>query len=235
MALSSIRTGGLAGLAFVGTVLTVNIIHGATHQPMAGASRSEVLEHFADAGVATHLGTVLAPLAWIALVLFAGGVVAAVRGHEQRSGDTWSLVGLVGAVMQNAIFAGVVASQAALATGSLSDDAAWALWQLHNGLFALNAMSLTIVLLAVSVGAFRAGLITRWQRTLGLVAAACLGIAAATTPLAMDGHPVGLVGFAGFLLWLVWIGSISVRLLRSPASAPVASVPAPSAELAAAH
>ena len=230
MSISSIRAGGIAGLVFVGTVLTVNIIQGVSHQPMAGATRTEVLEHFADAGPATDLGTALAPLAWLSLVLFAGGVVAALRRHEQDSGDSWSLVGLVGAVMQNAIFAGVVASQAALATGSLSDDATWALWQLHNGLFTLNAMSLAIVLLAVSVGAGRAGLITAWQRKLGLTAAALMGVAAAATPLAMDGHPLGLAGFAGFLLWLVWVGCVSSRLLRTARPAPVVPV-----AMAAAH
>ena len=215
MSLSSTRVGGLAGMVFVGTVLTVNIIQGSSHQPMAGASRSEVLEHFADAGIAADLGTSLAPLAWISLVLFAGGVVAALRRHEHASGDTWPLVGLVGAVMQNAIFAGVVATQAAMATGALSDDATWALWQLHNGLFSLNAMSLVIVLLALSVGAHRAGLIAAWQRRLGFVAAASMAVTAVATPVAMEGHPVGMVGFAGFLLWLVWLGSVSMRLLRS--------------------
>jgi hypothetical protein len=222
MSFSSIRVGGLAGLAFVGTVFTVNIIQAASHQPMAGASRAEVVEHYADAGVAAALGTALAPLAWLALLVFAGGVVAALRRHEQRSGDGWSLVGLVGAVMQNALFAGVVATQAAMATGSLSDDATWALWQLHNALFTLNAMSLAIVLLAVSVGAYRAGLIRGWQRTLGFVGAAAMTVAAVTTPVAIDGNPVGLIGFAGFLVWLVWLGSVSVRLLRVSAPAPAA-------------
>ena len=41
MYMSSRKVGGLAGLGFVATVVTVNIIQGAVGQPMAGASRSE--------------------------------------------------------------------------------------------------------------------------------------------------------------------------------------------------
>jgi hypothetical protein len=222
MSLSSTRVGGIAGLGFVGIVLSVNIIQAAAHAPMAGASRSDVLDYYADAGAAATVGTGLAPLVWLALVLFAGGVVAALRRHEQLSGDSWSLVGLVGAVMQNALFAGVIATNAAMAIGSLSDDATWAVWQVHNAFFHLNTMSLAIVLLSISIGAGRAGLILGWQRTLGLVAAAAMTMAAVTTPAAMDGHPVGLIGFAGFLLWLVWVGSVSVRLLRVSTPAPAA-------------
>jgi len=216
---SSRRVGGLAGLGFVATVLTVNIIQGAVGQPMAGASKSEMLAFYADNRGVLDLVTGAAPLAWITLILFAAGVVAALRPHERLSGDTWSLAGFGGVVMQSAIFPGVVATQAALASG-VSDDSAWALWQVHNGLFTLNAMSLAIVLVSFSIGGSRSGLISGWQKKVGLVAAALLAVAAVLTPLTLDGSPVGLLGFGGFLLWLVFIASTSLRLLRGDAVRP---------------
>lgn len=146
--------------------------------------------------------------------MFAAGVVAAIRPHERRSGDSWSLVALAGAVMQNAIFASVVAIQTTLGVADLTGDVAWGLWQVHNALFTLNTASLVIVLVSVSVGGRRAGLLRAWQRTLGLVAASLLVVAGVTTPVSLDGHPIGMLGLVGFLLWIAFIVSVSVRLLR---------------------
>jgi len=212
--MSSRRFGGFAGIGFILTVLPVNIILGSTGMPQAGASRSEVLAYFAEHQGTIGLVTSLAVLAWLFLPMYAAGAVAAIREHERTSGDSWSLVGLSGAVMQNAIFASVVATQATIGLAAVSDDVAWGLWQLHNALFTLNAASLVIVLVSISVGGRRAGLLAGWQHKVGLTAAALLASAALLTPVAIDGHPVALVGLAGFLLWLVWIGSVSVALLR---------------------
>ena len=73
MYMSSRRVGGLAGLGFVATVLTVNIIQGAVGQPMAGASKSDMLAFYADNRGVLDLVTGTAPLAWITLILFAAG------------------------------------------------------------------------------------------------------------------------------------------------------------------
>ena len=215
--MSSRRFGGFAGLAFIATVVPVNIILGSSGLPQAGASRSEVLAYFADHSVTVVVTTALATFAWIALPMYAAGVVAAVRGHERVSGDSWSLVGLAGTVMQNAIFAGVVALQATVGLAALSDDVAWGLWQLHNVLFSLNTASLAIVLVSLSIAGRRAGLLAGWIHKLGLTTAGLLAAKAALTGVTVDGHPIGLIGLVGFLMWLVWIGSVSVALLRPSA------------------
>ena len=212
--MSSRRFGGFAGLAFISTVLPVNIILGSSGLPQAGASRSEVLAYFADHSVTVAVATALATVAWMALPMFAAGVVAAVRGHERVSGDSWSLVGLAGTVMQNAIFAGVVAIQATVGIAAVSDDVAWGLWQVHNALFTLNTASLAIVLVSISIGGHRAGLLAGWTHKVGLTSASLLAANAALTGVTLDGHPAGLIGLAGFLMWLVWIASVSVALLR---------------------
>jgi hypothetical protein len=214
MSISSRKVGGFSGLAFVVTVLIVNIIQGATGHPMAGAAKGDVFDFYADNGGMVGVINAVSPIVWFALIFFAGGVVAAARSHERSSGDSWSLVGLGGTVMQNAIFAGVIATEAVLASGELSQDAGWAVWYLHSALFSLNTMALAIVLVALSVGAARAGLIPAWHRTLGLASAAALAASSMATPLNLEGSPTALIGLAGFIGWLVWIGATSLRLLR---------------------
>lgn len=212
--MSSRRLGGFAGLAFLSAVIPVNIILGTVHLPRAGATKGEVLTFFADHDAVIGITTTLATVAWLSLALFTAGIVAASRAHERRSGDSWSLLALGGAIMQNAIFAGVAAMQVTLGIADLSDDVAWGLWQLHNALFGLNVVALAIVMIGGSVGGHRAGLLADWQRRLGLVAAATVFASAALVPVTLDGHPLGLVGLAGFVLWLVWIASVSASLLR---------------------
>lgn len=212
--MSSRRLGGFAGLVFLSAVISVNIILGSAHLPRTGATKAEVLAFFGEHDAVIGLTTSLATIVWVALAVFTAGIVAAVRGHERTSGDSWSLLAFGGAIMQNAIFTGVAALQGTLGIATLSGEVTWGLWQLHNALFTLNGAALAIVLIGGSVGGHRAGLLAGWQRTLGLVAASALFTSAALTPITLDGHPLGVVGLVGFVLWLAWIGSVSASLLR---------------------
>ena len=143
--------------------------------------------------------------------------------------ESWPLVGLGAAFMQNTIFSMVVACQIVLSTADLSSESASALWQLHNALFTLNGTSLALVLLSFSIAGLRAGLIRRWHGTLGLVAAATLALSSFLTPIHIDGGPLVLLGLAGFLMWLVWIATYSITLLREDRVAveTVETAPAP--------
>jgi len=208
------RVGGLAGLGFVALVGSVNIILGSAGMPQAGASPAEVHEFFADHDGAVTAASSMATLVWVCLAVFAAGLVARLRHEQPERVESWPLLGLAGALMQNAIFAGVVGTQVVLASGTLSDDSFWAVWQLHNALFTLNGTSLALILLAFSVAGLRAGFIQRWHGGLGLTAAGVLAISSFTTPWHTDAEVLGLIGLAGFLMWLVWIGTYSVALLR---------------------
>jgi hypothetical protein len=218
MSITSQRAGGLAGIGFGLVVLTVNIILGSAGQPFAGAPKQEVLDFFATSEGAVRLGSAAAPLAWILLGVFAAGVAAAARsasvGRSEGRSDAWALVGLVGAAMQNCLFAIVVACQLVLANGELSTDVAWGVWELHNAVFLLNAVSLAVIMFSLSIAGLRAGLIRAWHGRLGLVAAAVMTTAAVTSPWAADGGALAMVGFAGFLMWLVWIVTYGVALVR---------------------
>lgn len=220
MNLSSTRVGGLAGLGFVLVVVTVNLVLGSAGQPRAGASPEEVQTYFAGSPVAVDVASALAPLAWICLPLFAGGVLAATRARSAERSDAWPWIGLGAVFMQNAVFTGVAATQIALDAGGLSPEVTWGLWQLHNALFVLNLAGLSIIMLALTVAGVRTGLVARPHAVVGGVAATLTAAAAVTTSAGLAGGPVELVGLAGFLLWLGWLTTYAVVLLR--ASRPVA-------------
>ncbi len=208
------RVGGLAGLGFLVLVGSANIILGVSGQPSPGASPAEVNDFFASSGVAVGAASSIATLVWICLAVFAAGIVARLRQKAPERVESWPLVGLGAAFMQNTIFSMVVACQIVLSTAELSSESASALWQLHNALFTLNGTSLALVLLSFSIAGLRAGLIHRWHGILGLVAAATLALSSFLTPIHIDGGPLVLLGLAGFLMWLVWIATYSITLLR---------------------
>ena len=185
------RVGGLAGLAFLVLVGSANIILGVAGQPTPGASPAEVNEFFANSGAAVGAASSVATLVWICLALFAAGIVARLRQKAPDRVESWPLLGLGAAFMQNTIFSMVVACQIVLSTADLSSESASALWQLHNALFTLNGTSLALVLLSFSIAGLRAGLIRRWHGTLGLVAAATLALSSFLTPDPHRRRPAG--------------------------------------------
>lgn len=215
MSMTSQRAGGLAGIGFGVVVLTANMILGSAGQPFAGADEDAVLEFFATSEAAVRLGSAMAPLAWLCLLVFAAGVAAAARSRGTARADGWALIGVGGAAVQNSLFAGVVACQLVLANANLSDDVAWGVWELHNALFALNAMSLAVIMFSLSVAGLRTGLIRRWHATIGLAGAGIMTTSAMTAPWAAHGGLLAMVGFAGFVLWLVWIITYGVQLVRT--------------------
>jgi hypothetical protein len=215
MNLSSIRVGGLAALGFAGLVMVVNVILGAAGMPQPGATPEDVREFFAAGGPGLTVSTALAPIAWILLPVFAAGVAAASRRRSLVQGDAWPLVGLGAAIMQNCLFGGVVATQVVLSAGGLSADVEWGIWQLHTALFSLNAVSLAIIMASLSLAGVRSGLIRPWHATLGFVSAGVMTVVSVTTPLHMDGGPLGMLGLAGFLAWVVWLATYGVVLLRA--------------------
>jgi hypothetical protein len=208
------RLGGAAGLAFIGLVGSANLILGAAGMPRTGASAVEVREFFATHADAVALSSSIATLVWVALPVFAAGIVARLRHSSEEGIESWPLLGLAAVLMQNTVFAGVVAVQVALATADLSDDSAWALWQVHNALFTLNGTSLALIMLGFSVAGLRGGLIRAWHARLGLTAAVVLALSSFTTPFHAELESLGLLGLVGFVMWLVWVATYAVALLR---------------------
>ena len=203
--------GGLAGIGFAATIVLANVVAVPAGLPLTGSDIAAVDAFFGTHGTAVGVSSALTPLAWVFATVFGAGVVAATP-HR----DAWSLAGFGGLLMQNATFAGIVAIRLALA--GTPDRAA--LWALHDALFTLNGTFLALALAGLSVGGHRAGLVRRWQVTLGLAAAALLFASATLTPAVVDhAGPLGLLGLAGWLMWVVWLAAYGVTLQQRPAPA----------------
>ena len=194
------RAAGAAGFLFVALVISVNVLLGAAGQPAFDAGSDEVATFFQEQSDVIGIAAGIAPLAWLALIVFGAGAFNATRG------DAWSVVGIAGIVTQNAIFAGVVGTLVVLRSGEAGPEVTGMLWDLHNALFALNTLSLATALLGFSLAGLRTGVLRRWHASLGLTAASIFVVVGALTPLRIEGatalEAVGLLAFLGWLVWL---------------------------------
>lgn len=216
-----VRLSGIAALGFVASVAIANVFLGSAGAPQRDAEPAEVADFFADKATAIEFASAFAVPAWLCLIVFGAGVVARARRSGDATAEGWSLVGLAGVVLQNALFCGVVATQLALLSGASLDGG---LWQLHWVLFTINGISLATIMLGCTMSGLRIGGIARWHAGIGLLAAALLTCSALFTPVSIDKVPAVLepIGLGGFLLWLVWVIWYGVTLVRDrvPESVP---------------
>ncbi|WP_433518199.1 hypothetical protein ACQP2T_23260 [Nonomuraea sp. CA-143628] len=206
------RISGLAAIGFAGLIVLSNVIAVPAGLPLTGAPLSEVNAFFSTKGGVLGIASAIVPAAWVLATVFGAGAVSALRRSEQERGEAWSLVGFAGLALQNATFAGIVATRLALAKDSTASSA---LWGLHDALFTLNGTFLSLALLGLSVGGLRAGLIRSWHGTWGLLSGALLFASATLTPLVIDhAGPLGLLGLAGWLMWVVWLITYGITLIH---------------------
>ncbi|MEU6182427.1 2-oxoglutarate/malate transporter [Streptomyces coeruleorubidus] len=216
------RISGVAALGFAFLIVAGNVILVPAGMPRTGAGSGEIDGFFRAHGDLVGLGSALTPAAWVLATLFGAGAVRALWRSERNRGEAWAMLGFAGLVLQNAVFAGVIAIRLALAsTAADGIGADTSLWALHDALFTLNGTFLAIALLGLSVGGLRGGLIRPWHGRWGLVAAALLFGSAVLAPLVIDHTgPLGLLGLAGWLMWVVWLIVYGVALMRRAPQAP---------------
>lgn len=222
------RVGGIAGIAFVGLVIGANAPIAASGKPTGEASVAEVAAWFTENDGIALLVSTIAPLVWIALPIFAVGVLYATRDAGGRF-NPWAILGVVGAVMQNAVFTMVVATDTVLAVRAdtllASPEFTLALWDLQHAVFLLNGASLTLALGGFALATLTSETATRWFGVLGLVGAGLLGLSATRAASAVGGPEV-VVGFPGFIVWMVWILGFGIKLARSREDITAPAVPA---------
>lgn len=208
------RFGGLGAIGFAALIVGANLVLEPAGMPVVGANIDEVNTFFTTESGAVGLSSSVTPAAWCCVIVFGAAAVATIWPRERAAGSAWSLVGFSGLLLQTAAFVGVVAIRLALsATTERSGTAA--LWALHNALFVLNGVFLTVALLGLSLGGRRTGLIRRWHATVGLLAAAGLFVSATLTPVVIDhAGPLALISLISWLLWVVWLVTYGVTLLR---------------------
>jgi hypothetical protein len=216
------RVSGFAALGFAFLIVAGNVILVPAGLPRTGAGIGEVDGFFRAHGDLVGLGSALTPAAWVLATLFGAGAVRVLWRSERDRSGAWALLGFAGLVLQNAVFAGVIAIRLALAsTAADGVGADTSLWALHDALFTLNGTFLALALLGLSVGGLRGGLIRPWHGRWGLVAAALLFGSAVLAPLVIDHTgPLGLLGLTGWLMWVVWLVVYGVALMRRAPQSP---------------
>ncbi|MEU3271400.1 hypothetical protein ABZ639_11170 [Saccharomonospora sp. NPDC006951] len=150
----------------------------------------------------------VAPLTWLFLTVFAGGLLAALwRGSGET--DAWALVGFAGVLMQNATFMVVEALRFGMAAAAAHGRGAVAgLWSTSNVLFGFNQAFLAIALLGFTAAGSGLDAIPAWHAVLGYASAALLLFSSMAGPYNAGG--AGKVAFAGLLGWLGWAAWIVV-------------------------
>lgn len=223
-----IRVGGIAGLTFIALVVGTNIPIGASGKPAGEATVSEIAAYFSEYDTISLVASYTGPLIWLALPLFAIGVLVATRDTAGKA-NPWAIAGVAGAVMQNGLFSLVIATDVVLATRADSLAAlpqfTQTLWDIQHAFFALNGASLALALSGFAMAALTSRATSRWFAGLGLVGAFVLMVSATQSSAAISGPPV-IIGFVGFIIWVTWIASFSVKLLRTqvPTSAAAAEM-----------
>ena len=220
------RLAGFAAFGFAAIVLGLNAVLESTTPPAGDATAAEVAGYFTENSNLVRTGVLLAVLAWVCIAVFAAGALA------RQSGQAWSMVGVIGVVMQTVLFAAVSATRLALTFGAPADATTSLLWHLHNTLFMTNSVGLVLTLTGFSLGGLRSATLRPWHGAVGLTSAALLLAGTVLGVYTADGGgPAGLtvIGLVGWLLWVFWLATFGVVLVRetSPATTGrVAPVPA---------
>ncbi|MFE9577731.1 hypothetical protein ACFYO1_15180 [Nocardia sp. NPDC006044] len=211
-----ITTAGFAGFGFVVTAVLVNAVYIRARLPfpVSAAGLEEVTDAFANVGEALKRPSVLAPVGWLCLTVFAAGLTAALwdRGSDSSA---WALVGLAGVLMQNVAFVCVEALRFGMASAAAHDRGSTAgLWGLSNVLFGFNQSFLAMAVLGFTLAGVGAEFIPVWHAWLGYVSAALLFVSAMASPYNANGAsrlaPIGLIGWLG---WATWIVAYSITLI----------------------
>jgi hypothetical protein len=225
------RIAGLCALGFVAVVIAANIARAAAGSaPAIDAAPDVITAYYLGDTTAFRIASVLPPLAWLLLAVFAAGAFARIRRVERERGEAWSIVGLVGIVCLIVIFAGVVATEIAL-TAAPSDS----IWHLHHAYFHLTSIGIGVAMSGFAIGGLRTATLRPWHAYLGLTGAALVTVAAMLAPLTAttDNPALALFGLAGFLIWLIFDITFGVVLLRAtPAPPPAIHHPSTSPSIA---
>jgi hypothetical protein len=212
--LSSPRAAGIAGLLWACILVVTNIINAAI-SPAPGATVDEVTAHLTDDRVAIAVVTA-GFVAGIPLVLwFLTGLT--LQLHRAGEGRT-AIAGLAAFAIVLATFGMAAGTRLALVaaanSGPLDDPTTWALWKLHDVMFAFNSAPLAVALATFGTACANTCLAPRPFRVLAPLGAVLLIIASAVLALSIaEGAAAPLaVGGVGFLIWLSFVIASAYRL-----------------------
>lgn len=214
--MSITRAAGLGGLCFGVAVAGVNTFLVGPSKPMGSPELSRIVAYYVDHGETVAWLAFIAPIAWVAITLFAAGVVVSTRNRD-RGVNGWALFGFAGVVTMIPTFCGVVTADAVLAAGAAklaaNPEYTRTLWDFHMILQILNWTFVAIALAGFGMAAVTAGTAPRLGKV--GVAGAFLLLAGATQSVpGLTGERSVLVGLPGFLAWLIFVIGYSWIMVR---------------------
>ena len=194
----------LTGVAFLIVVIVGFTIAG--EPPDADSPQQEIVNHYVDNKDSVMVGAVLAGLAGLLLIFFAGTLRRALSAAE-GPGGVLSAVAFAGAVVMavGAAIDGTISFALAERADDIDPTATQALQALWDNDFLPLAMGTAVLLLAAGLSIVRHGAVPRWLGWVAIV----LAIISFT--------PLGFAGFLGGALWVVIVSVLLTLNLRREA------------------
>jgi hypothetical protein len=212
------RAAGFAAIGFVSTVLALNVAENVgSSRPDPTAGVDEVVAWATDAEGYAVVATILVPIAWILLAVFASAVIA--RGRRHGTDPAWMALGALGVAMTVGVLSGAVAADAVAIAylDEIGDAGVRQLTGLSTALYLMNWLALAVALLGLSRTTRGVGLTPRWLAHTATVGVALLVLGSVQSGIVLLGTLPGLlVGLAGFACWLLYVLVTGIRLLRRP-------------------
>jgi hypothetical protein len=206
------RYGALGGIVFVVLVVASIVVTGGN--AMASDSVSKIVKYFNDNQDGIKVGAFLSVIASVPIIVWAGSLWS--RLH--RVGDVHNrlaliavlglLIGGVGNLTQTAVNAGV-----ALELNTITRNNVKFFFVLSQAFGAGGLVGIAVLVLAVSVAAFRLGAFPRWVGFLGAIDGIVFLVAAYS--IATTSDAIGTLGFVAFILWAIWLIATSVVMYRA--------------------
>ena len=212
------RIAGLSAAVFAISIFSINLVENVgTARPDPAASAEDVSQWAQDAGAYLWATTILVPVCWMLLAVFAA--FAWNRARTEQIGMMWPTVGLLGSAMTMGTLSAAIAADAALiaSADNLSLDVVEFLANFSVSLFLFNWAALALALFGLSRTTAALGISPRWLNVLSVVGAALLAIGSVQVGPVLNGFlPAVLIGLPGFVIWLVYLLVVGLRLVRTP-------------------
>jgi len=202
------RMGALAGVVFVGLVVTGALIGGSP--PTPSDSSDVIVSYFRDNQDNLRVGSYLSGLALVPFLVFLGTVFGRLRRAEGGSGRV-SGIALTGGVATVAV---AMIANSAGAYAALHPAASPAFFRLSTIMFGYVGFGIAVFVAATSMVVLRHAYLEAWFGWVGAVLSVAWLAGAAAVSSAND--TVNAIGFVTFLVWAVWIVALSILLYNEP-------------------